>query len=485
MPGLRSHAVVKPMRRVVPSSSPASGSPVSGDADARSAIRDRCLAALNRVVGEYERRRTHDGGYVRRQLLRVDMQGPDQDGGLARMLRTRDEGEVPAEISDRRLKTMSWAVVLGSAGSGKSAIVRELFLRAAEAFRTSPEAPFPVIVDLEGLGSGTVLETADGLYRGAICCALQQGIRVSLYVDGVDEAARRRPDLQAALSRLVGDVDPARLIVGCRTSRWSEAWYDALVPDGWTAGHPEYTADRLEPEAYDQLLDSREQRDAFFEACSDVGVRDLLDSVFDGFWLARRYARGEPLPSSRQLCLEEQVQERLRRDSGGVSADRLAELARHLAVASTFGARPSWTIHDAIHALGASDVSRSLIGANEGEVRALLQSALFRAVGEGTYAFAHQLYREHLTAEALSAVLLPTLRTLLTVRLDGRTRVVPQHRALAAMLADRIPAWWDRVLVIEPRALLFAESRSGQAARSSSFIQRVVDEAVDDGVPVG
>ena len=456
-------------------------SPGEGEADAR--LRERCLRSLRRVMRQQERRRED---FVSRRLVRVDQRVTDDPfESWVRTLRS-DEGEVPQELGDDRLAQMSWAVVLGSAGAGKSVIVRELFMRAARAFEDASSAPFPVFVDLASVGPGGLAQETDGLYRGVVEAARRQGVRVALFLDGVDEGARRRPDLLRAVSGLVGELQPARVLVGCRTAQWSDEWTDAVAPDAWepTDATPVYSVDHLEPAVYDTLLGDRLTRQAFFDACNAVGVSDLLRTPFDGFWLARRYARGEGLPASRQACLWEQVRERLERPSTEVvSLGRLETLAGHLAVVATFGPQQAWTVRDAVDLLGASDISRQEIHATGSEVEALLGTALFRAVGEGTYAFAHQLYREHLTAERLSGTNDDVWHSLLTIRVGGRDRVVPQHRALAAMLAERAPKWWEVLVEMDPRVLLFAESRGDRSSGAASLIRSVVRETTERGLP--
>lgn len=438
-------------------------------------LRPSALRVLReRIEPVLDRRQQTYGPYVPRELVRADA----STDPFWTALRRRDAGDVPEVVSDARLGEMPWAVVTGSAGTGKSSVVTELVLQASRRYRAREGAPLPLWLDLEADGVD-VHEALDAKYHGLAETCRESGSPVALYLDGLYDGMRQSRELRHRLQRLVQRLAPVQLVVGCRSIAWSDEWYDLLRPDAWPrdAVRPVYSVDRLERDAYAHLIPDRHSREAFFSRCGDLGVHDLLESVFSGFWLARRFAEGKPLPASRGACLREQVTERLtvRGGEASVSVERLREHAGLLATVGTFSDAGPWSERDVIDALGASATVREHVGPTEPEVKALLGTPLFDGAS-GRYAFSHQLLRESLAADVLSGVASRTLRGLVTVEVGHRDRVTPAHRPVAAMVAERRAEWWREMAELDPRSLLYAE-RSGEAD-TAGWIRAVVRDAV-------
>lgn len=369
-------------------------------------VRERTRGVLSDwVLPALQRRRTDDGAYVPRQLIR---EGVSRDPFWFSLLKT-SEGDAPEVVTEGGLLELPWAAVTGSAGSGKSAVLCEVVRRAIRRYLIEDGCPVPLWLDLELIGGADPYEALDTLYEGVLDDLIRSDVPLALYVDGLYEGVRRRGEgeLSVALRRLRQRLRPVKMLVGCRSIAWNDSLHDALRPAAPRDGDAQsvYSADPLEREAYEHLIPDRHERATFFDACADAGVQDLLESVFSGFWLARQYTSGSPPPTSRSECLDEQVRERLARRSGGSgpSVSRLFELAGLVGVVATFSDPGPWPVQDVIDRLGASSVVRATVRPTEDEVRALMDTALFHG-SAGGYVFAHQLLREHVSARALSSL---------------------------------------------------------------------------------
>ncbi len=167
----------------------------------------------------------------------------------------------------------------------------------------------------------------------------ETSVRCALFLDGLDEVLRRsRPfinTLEFFLQRHWTSL--ARVVVACRRAAWSPNWI--TTPPVQLAA---YHADDLDREEYAQILREPADRQAFFQQCEALGISALLDTPFDGFYLAQEFRAGRPLSRSRRACLSKRITEALRgrtvdrQDGDAPSVDTLRFLARQLACVGSF-----------------------------------------------------------------------------------------------------------------------------------------------------
>ena len=211
---------------------------------------------------------------------------------------------------------------------------------------------------------------------------------------------------------------------------------------------------------------------------------DLLDSPFDGFYLAREFGAKRPLPRTRRECLGQRIDDALRgtkldQDKGKAPPlTRLRFLARQLACLASFTHQNSWTPQEATDLLGGSTVLCSAQPASYEEVAILLQRPLFRKSGQ-QFAFAHQLYQEFLAAEALTSSSLRKQRQLVGAEKVNRRRIQTQHRGIAAFLAGHSPPFFESLVATDPLVALFAEMTTFSQEQSEKLISAVLDDAIE------
>src|SRR5712692_1340963 len=113
-------------------------------------------------------------------------------------------------------------------------------------------------------------------------------------------------------------------------------------------------------------------------------ISPLLDSPFDGFYLARKFRDGQPLPPSRRDCLSERIDEALkgrevdRQDGTAPPVKDLRFLAGQLACLANFTQHDAWTPQDVVDGLGASQVLRAGRPVRPEDIPVLLHRPLFR-----------------------------------------------------------------------------------------------------------
>ena len=121
---------------------------------------------------------------------------------------------------------------------------------------------------------------------------------------------------------------------------------------------------------------------------------------FDGFYLARRFAAGQSLPTTRRDCLKSRIEEMLSgtREDRSPGTDppirRFRALSRHLACLATFTENGGWTLQDVVDHLSESVTVQELDAVGAADVRSLFERPLFTRAGT-RFIFVHQLYREY------------------------------------------------------------------------------------------
>ncbi len=156
---------------------------------------------------------------------------------------------------------------------------------------------------------------------------------------------------------------------------------------------------------------------------------------------------------------------------------RLYFWARQLADISMFGGSDSYTLQEAVNALGCSSVLQSTVKTDE--IRVLLESPLFKKQGE-RFAFTHQLYPELLVAESLLPLSLRKQRQLLDAKLPGINRVCTPYRGVAAFLAEISDKYCTYLLRTDPLVLFFAEAPSLSLRDDEILTRSVLDQSISD-----
>ena len=373
-------------------------------------------------------------------------------------------------------------VLIGNAGSGKSLILTRLFVAAAERFQSDTLAPIPFFLDLHSeLDSNNNLTRAlDFKYGGFFSRATKDHPhRCVLVLDGLDErllkvSQRFVRDLEFFLQEIGGSL--VGFVIACRRAAWNPDWFKGLTV------RPEvFHADYLVDEDYAQIIPERDSRSGFFDSCGELGISELLDNPFDGFYLARRFAAKQVLPRSRRECLDQRINDSLQRavESEEIVAplSTLRFWARQLASISMFVGTDSYTLQGAVNSLGCSNVLQPTLRPDE--IRVLLQCPLFKKQGE-RFAFTHQLYPELLAAESLLPISLRKQRQVLDAKLPGINRVCTPYRGVAAFLAEISDKYCDYLLRVDPVVLFFAEA-PGLSLRDDEILTRsVLDQSIGE-----
>ncbi|XXT17963.1 hypothetical protein WME94_47820 [Sorangium sp. So ce429] len=420
--------------------------------------------------------------YVRRLVLKE--QRPVDEYGISNPLvwwaHDRDRARALGVLPDDELHRERRLVLLGNAGAGKSRILQFAFQQAAERFLADEAAPLPLFGEwLKLLSSQTPIEEvldrkSGGLFRRA---QQEHSAGCALFLDALDEA---RPDA----GRIV-DVEHffgthaatlAHVSVTCRRVAYDPRW---LVDEEFVT----YGADRLDDAAYAQIVPNNADLRRFREQCYERGIEGLLETPFDGFYLAREFAAGRPLPPSRRVCVDQRLKELLRRKqkdvvrAPGHSVEHLRFLAIQVACLATF-VNAEFSEQEIVDWL---DESRSL-GEHRHRpspeaVSALVQQPLF-VKQDGRCRFVHQLYQEHLTAEAVNGMPLRKQRQLLRAPADGPERVHVNLRGVAMALAERNDRYRDHLLEDEPLIAGLAEPAALPQAVRDTLAKKIIDRGI-------
>src|SRR5262249_1448690 len=144
-------------------------------------------------------------------------------------------------------------------------------------------------------------------------------------------------------------------VIACRRAAWNPDWFKGLSirPEVF---HADYLADK----DYAQIIPEQDSRRGFFDSCGELGISELLDNPFDGFYLARRFAAKQLLPRSRRECLDQRINDSMQRavDSEEIVSplNTLRFWARQLASISIFAGTDAYTLQEAVNYLGCSPV---------------------------------------------------------------------------------------------------------------------------------
>jgi hypothetical protein len=386
-------------------------------------------------------------------------------------------------LEDRKLEKQPYLFLIGNAGSGKSYVFAFGCLEAVQHFFQHPLSPVPFFIDLgKDLSTDFNVErTLNAKYAGLFQRALTESPGgCALFFDGLDEVLRKAPRFINDLTIFLNEhrAHLARVVIACRRAMWNAAWL-AEAPLPLVAYH----IDHLDEEDYIQILREQPACRAFFERCQALRIAPLLDSPFDGFYLARKFRDGQPLPPGRHACLSERIDEALkgrevdRQEGTAPPVEGLRFLAGQLACLATFTHADAWTPQDAIDVLGASPVLREGRPVRPEEVCVLLRRPLFRRLDD-RFSFTHQLYQEFLTAEVLAHLPLRKQRQLLKTARPGCHRIQTPHRGIAALLAETSAAFRDDLMASDPLVAFLAEMPALPPEKGEQLLRAVLDDAI-------
>jgi hypothetical protein len=270
-----------------------------------------------------------------------------------------------------------------------------------------------------------------------------EGLKAQIYIDEVDDPLRTNPRF---LSNLAAFVRRYRdwiesLVLACRRSFWT-TWPEPGFP--FSIYHTDY----FEEEVYVQLIADGDRRREFFESCGRAGLTPLLELPFHGFYLAREFEAGNPLPVSRHESFQNRISNALvgTQDdhslANALPLDRLRMLSQYLAVLTSFTRHQMWTLQEAVDLLGSANRFEPGSAASNDAIRTLLGRPLFVKTGDH-FSFAHQLFQEFLAAELLADLPLHKQRQLLEADAAGQSRSPGRGNGSSGTLRV-IPSFSDR-----------------------------------------
>ncbi|MBI2264523.1 MAG: hypothetical protein HYU64_05050 [Armatimonadetes bacterium] len=374
----------------------------------------------------------------------------------------------PKLLEDREILKYPNMVLIGNAGSGKSSILTWACIRAAEDCLGNSSPYVPLFLDLSNVGSnndiGAQLDR-DNLRLFSTVKNTSSG-KVLLFLDSLEEKLIYNPQFVVDLENFLKDHlgDSVSVFLACRRPAYRKDWFQ-----GGRTRLVCYHADFLEGDAYKQLIPELEIRERFFEACHQKDLATLLEIPMTGFHLARIFARNEPLPNSRYECYVQILTELLEEgdDKEKISPPARRDTARKLACVETFCGNQGWTKQEAVDLLSP--------GFRTEDIEAVFSKPLFTKEGN-KFRFTHQLFREHLVAEALNGFPLDRQRQLLET--PDSLRILPRYRGIASSLASTEKPFFDYLLQNDP-VVAFASDCSGfdETGRIELF-QAVVAESI-------
>jgi len=389
-------------------------------------------------------------------------------------------------IAEDELDRFDRVVIIGNAGSGKSFLLLSRYMRLASSFMEDAAQPMPLWLDL-GSDLGTSMDIERGLrHVAADLWDAAKGASLSgvaLFLDALDEVLFHQERHSAFIQDLEYFLaDNASCLVkvflACRRPVWRDQWLGDCGPSFET-----YSTDHLTHDDYRNLIPDENSLQEFFRVCEERGIRPLLDTPFDGFYLAREFTGGRELPRTRLECLATRVVDMLKAGRSRTRAtphppiNKLRALAQKLACVAMFAGRRSWDQDEVADILGSSCTYPGGDGADADEIRWLLGTPLFFQHGGG-FSFNHQLYSEYLAAEALASVPLPKQRQLLEASTTTGHRICTLYRGLGAFLADMSPPFMDYLMENEPSVALFAEICTLSKDDDERLTRQVIDDAI-------
>lgn len=322
---------------------------------------------------------------------------------------------------------------------------------------------------------------------------------VHLYVD-LDEglpADSCSRVLGRALRDFQGDFGRRlRIRISCRPPSWG-VYADALERQMIGGAIPEvFLAPLCEEDVGQAALWFGLDAESVLEMVRERGIGPVAARPVTLFMLLDRLREGGRIPQTLSELMDEAVEGLCRRpasEAAGVAPRHLTVGVRRIAT----GLHLSGSAMLGLNGTDADDVLalEDLLGTESdlGAVvhvdwqlaRAAADTGVFTATGVQTLALAHQIFADHLarrwllsrqaTPEQLIGILTGEGR-------DGRRRVLPRFSELAAMLASTVPAVFDRLLDIDPVALLRCDRQVIGDGERARIVRALLDLEDDTGV---
>lgn len=406
------------------------------------------------------------------QRLDAEEKSPSGDEGLVR--------EGPVEETLEELANVPCLVLLGEPGLGKSTAVRE----ARKALDARGER-----CNVRELGSVDGADDVRSMVKEALDVA-KRGDIYHLFLDGLDEAVTSVRRIGKTIADELNDLDALqrlRLRVVCRGAALPESLPDSLKLVYGPEQVALYSLQPLRMEDIERLVRAA-MRGAPEQALSlikDPKLKAIVErpitlGLLVGS-LASSSRRARKPPETAYEIYDEAMDwlvvdpDPERRDESPNAIPRRREIARMLALLSLLGGRPR-----ILKSAGAPGPQADVVTAGDlaelaspEELKALVESAPLFERDE----FAHRSYAEHLAAEALARHASPdeAIQKLFLPG-GGSSRVVPQLREVAALLATR-QRFFDRLVGRDPLTLLEVEPAFLDDEQRSRLIDAVLQRS--------
>src|SRR6266446_1997957 len=337
---------------------------------------------------------------------------------------------------------------------------------------------------------------------------LENGGKIRLLIDGVDEALSRVSVLVPAIAQWLRDepLDRISVILVCRSAEWHladtnalrELWREKnenivfeLCPLRWKDAELAALESGVDPQAFWQEI-IRHQVQGL--AARPITLGMLLEEMNDG----------GNLPSSHHQLFTNAIARICRENPERVrysprprpNQAHIQRVASRIAMLLMIGGR-SVVARDGDDAqveellvseiaTGTETVGGETFSVTPELVAVTLDTALFSFRGADRYGFDHQTFAEHLAADYLRDCSLTQLRRLLCVSLGGREFVAPQIAEIAARVGLTNETWCDHLIASEPEILLRADASQLDATQKeqavANLLKRAEQEEAFDGL---
>ena len=395
-------------------------------------------------------------------------------------------------------------VLLSEPGMGKSVEMERIFANR------QPPTDVGIFARLGDYDSDEILHRE--VFSRPEVEALASGATVlTLFLDGLDEGRLAIKNLAQRLSIELGQLGTERLCVriACRTAEWPQ-FLEQSLRTLWGDGLVEVL--ELSPlRRHDaSIIASNIVSDAniFLEEISRQRVAPLAAKPITLGLLARTFvANGNAFPATQaslyragcELLCEETNQSRLASGATGIlnKRERMVVAAR-LAAVMTFANRAAvWIVPDLgdrpptdlvpIDIVGGVEtIAGTSVQVTSAAVTEALSTGLFSLRSEGRLGWAHQTYAEFLTAWYIHERDLgrPQIDSLFVRYGTGsQAFLVPQLHETAAWLAGVDPAFFRRVIALDPEVLLRSDveeiGQSERAALLTQLLELAAQDALD------
>jgi hypothetical protein len=395
-----------------------------------------------------------------------------------------DEASPPGIMSSSELEQHGNLVLIGNAGSGKSYVLVNEYVRISEGFLSNPVGPFPVLIEVlkdmprnEGLSEA--IQLAYGFSPVDISRIHSSGM--ILFIDGLEEAIDS--DIQQFANHILLFWCQNRalirtLIISCRRHRWDSCYFESRGFE-----YNVFHVDQLDYEEYGHILSSPQECELFYAAAAENRVSELLEIAFFGFDLAFQFKSGGPMPRNRQECLEERVEKALKGTERDIASNkaiipvkRLSYLAEQIALLVTFCGLGSFTLAQVIEAEGSSQILRKELTVAQEEWETLLARPLF-VKGNRAFSFSHEIFGEYMAARALTRSSLRKQRQLLCAPMGSlSSRISTSFRGIAVHLSEIDPKFFEYLCENEPLLAALATPPSGNALKNETILVSIFAE---------